>query len=105
MKKYMSLIVVSGLVACATTGNTGNGLTRLEVEPTNCEFLYNLNSSATVYKLPDAYDYLEKTILEQQQVGDSYYVEQEKTVDNKNRPLFGPEHTYKFKAKVYNCKK
>ena len=67
--------------------------------------MYNLNSSATVYKLPDAYDYLEKTILEQQQVGDSYYVEQEKIVDNKNRPLFGPEHTYKFKAKVYNCKK
>ena len=105
MKKTLLYCAVFGLTACVTQTNDGNRLTRLETEPKNCEFLYTLDSSATTYKLTDAYDYLEKMILEQNTLGDSYYIVKENTVDNVNRPLFGPDHTYKFKVKVYNCDK
>lgn len=105
MKKIILSCAVIGLAACATTTDAGNGLTRLENEPKNCEFLYDLDSSVTTYKLTDAYDYIEKSILERNGLGDSYYIAQETVVDNVDRALFAPEHTYKFKVKVYNCNK
>ena len=104
MKKSIALISLIGLCACATTTDAGNGLNRLETEPTNCEFLYNLDSNVTTYKIADAYDYIEKSILEQKSLGDSYYISNENVVDNVGA-VFGPEHTYKFKVKVYNCNK
>lgn len=105
MKKITLGFALLGLTACATTTGVGNGLTRLESEPTNCEFLYNLDSSVTTYKLIDAYDYIEKTILEENKMGDSYYIANADIVDNVNRAMFAPEHKYKFKVKVYNCNK
>ena len=103
MKKNLILISVLGLCACAQTTNSGNGLIRLTEEPKNCEFLYTLDSSVSTYKLADAYDYVEKSILEQKNfIGDSYLVVNEDVVDNVGA-IFGPEHTYKFKVKVYDC--
>jgi hypothetical protein len=104
MKKSICLISLLALCACTTGQKTSNGLTRLEAEPKNCEFLYNLDSSATTYKLSDAYDYVEKSILENKSLGDSYYVVNESILDNVGA-VFGPEHTYKFRIKVYNCNK
>lgn len=104
MKKSICLISLLGLCACATGDKVSNGLTRLQSEPKDCEFLYNLDSSVTTYKLSDAYDYVEKSILEQKSLGDSYYVANENVLDNVGA-IFGPEHTYKFRIKVYNCNK
>ena len=104
MKKIVCFMSVLGLCACATTEKVSNGITRLETEPTDCEFLYNLDSSVTTYKLSDAYDYVEKSILEQRSLGDSYYVANQNILDNVGA-IFGPEHTYKFRIKVYNCNK
>ena len=104
MKKIVTCFVMLGLSACATPTKIDNGLTRLEHEPVNCKFLYTLNTSATTYKIIDAYDYVEKSILEQEYFGDSYYISEENIADNVG-PMFGPEHTYKFKVKVYNCNK
>ncbi len=104
MKKTLIFMPVLVLAACAGTTDSGNGLTRLNAEPKNCEYLYTLDSSASTYGISDAYDYLEKSILEQKSIGDSYYVAKEDILDNIGA-VFGPRKTYKFKAKVYNCKK
>ena len=102
MKKFLLFCAVCGVAACTTTKDGGNGLTRLESEPKNCEYLYTLNSSVSTYKLADAYDYVEKTILEQKSIGDSYYVADDSVIDNVGA-IFGPQHTFKFNVKVYNC--
>lgn len=104
MKKVFMLGVLICLGACATAGKIDNGLTRLESEPKDCEYLYTLDSSVTTYKLSDAYDYVEKSILEQKSLGNSYYIVNESVLDNVGA-IFAPEHTYKFKVKVYDCKK
>ena len=98
---FISLIV---LAACAQTVDTENGLTRLKSEPKDCEYLYTMDSSATSYKLSGAYEYLEKTILDQRKLGDSYYVVNENIVENPDA-VFGPKNTFKFKVKVYKCEK
>ena len=102
MKKTLLFCGLIALSACATATKEGNGLTRLQSEPKNCEYLYSLDSSVTTYKLSSAYDYVEKSILEQKKLGDSYYIVDESVLDNVGA-IFGPEHTYKFKVKVYNC--
>ena len=104
MKKYMLLVSLVALSACATTTDAGNGLNRLDSEPKDCEFLYTLDSNVTNYKLSDAYEYLEKTILEQEKTGDSYYIVKQDTTE-KPDTFFGPDKTFKFKVKVYNCQK
>ena len=105
MKKSIALISLLGLCACATTTDGDNGLTMLTQEPENCEFLYTLDSVSTTYKLTDAYAYVEKSILENQlYFGDSYLIVDESVSDNPGA-VFGPEHTYKFKVKVYKCNK
>ena len=104
MKKYLILVSLISLAACATTTDAGTGLTRLETEPKNCEYLYTLDSSATTYKLTGAYEYLEKSILEQKVLGDSYLVIDQNTLENPDA-VFGPKNTFKFKVKVYNCQK
>ena len=102
MKKII-LLAFCVLAACATTDN-GNGLNRFDKEPTNCKYLYTMDSSATSYKLAGAYDYLEQTILDQRIVGDSYFVVEQSTKENPDA-VFGPKNTFKFKVKVYNCAK
>lgn len=104
MKKTFVLMSIFALSACATATDAGNGLNRLDTEPKNCEYLYTLDSSATSYKLAGAYDYLEKIILDQKTVGDSYYIVNQNIVENKDA-VFGPKNTFKFKVKVYNCQK
>lgn len=104
MKKYMTIISLIALSACATTTDAGTGLVRLNSEPKNCEFLYTLDSNVTNYKLADAYEYLEKTILEQEKIGDSYYIVKQ-DVSEIPDAIFGPKNTFKFKVKVYNCQK
>ena len=104
MKKFLTWSFLFVLASCATSTDAGTGLIRLDTEPKNCEFLYTMNSSATSYKLADAYNYLEKTILEQEKIGDSYYIVSQNTVENPDA-IFGPKNTFKFKVKVYNCQK
>ncbi len=105
MKKSLILLSVLALAACATTKDKDNGLTKLDSEPKDCEFLYTLDSSIATYKLSDANEFLEKSILEQKNyIGDSYYIVDESILDNAGA-IFGPEHTYKFKVKVYKCNK
>ena len=104
MKKYMTIISLVALSACATTTDSGTGLVRLDSEPKNCEFLYTLDSNVTNYKLSNAYEYLEKTILEQEKIGDSYYIVKQ-DITEKTDTFFGPDKTFKFKVKVYNCQK
>lgn len=105
MKKSLALISLLGLCACATTTDNGNGLTMLTQEPTDCQFLYTLDSVSTTYKIEDAYAYIEKSILENQvYFGDSYLIVNEDVTDNPGA-IFAPEHTFKFKVKVYKCNK
>ena len=105
MKKSIALLSLLGLCACTTTTDNGTGLTRLMEEPKDCEFLYTLDSSIATYKLSDANEFLEKSILEQKNyIGDSYYIVDESILDNAGA-IFGPEHTYKSKVKVYKCNK
>ena len=102
MNKIFLLLLILG--ACAQSTGAGNGLTRLTVEPKNCEYLYAIDSSVSTYNLNDAYDFLEKRILEENGFGDSYYISGENILENAGA-IFGPKNTYKLKAKVYNCKK
>ncbi len=104
MKKSIMFLCLAALAACATTTGAGNGLTRLQSEPKNCEFLYTLNSSVSTYKITDAYDYVEKSILEQKSLGDSYYIADQGILENAGA-VFGPDKTFKFNVKVYNCNK
>lgn len=104
MKKSLVLISLIALCGCAQTTDAGNGLTRLQSEPKDCEFLYTLDSNIMTYKLAEAYDYLEQSILQQKTLGDSYYIVEQDIFDNPGA-VFGPDHTYKFKVKVYNCNK
>ena len=105
MKKLLLFCSVIGLCACAnTTPEVNNGITRLNQEPKDCKYLYNVDTTMTSYKITDAYDFLEKRIIEQDGLGDSYYVSTEDILENEEA-IFGPKHTFKLKAKVYNCKK
>ena len=102
MKKLMLLCLVSLVCGCAESTKSGSGLIRLNSEPTNCEFLYTIDSSVATYNLSDAYEFLETRILEEKGFGDSYYVSMEDSVKNAGA-IFGPKNTYKLKAKVYKC--
>lgn len=101
MKKIFILSVLC-LAACVQSIESCSGLKRLGSEPKDCEFLYTINTSVTNYNLEDAYDFLEKRIMEQHMVGDSYYIVQQETEKNEEA-IFGPENTFKFKTKVYKC--
>ena len=104
MKKLLLICSVIGLCACATTTNKTTGITRLSEEPKNCEYLYSVDTTMSSYKIADAYDFLEKRIIEQDGFGDSYYIATEDILENEGA-VFGPKHTFKLKAKVYKCKK
>ncbi len=104
MKKILTLSSLIVLAGCATSTDAGSGLVRLDNEPKNCEFLYTLDSNVKNYKLSDAYEYLEKSILEQEKIGDSYYIVKQDITEIPDT-FFGPDKTFKFKVKVYNCQK
>ena len=104
MKKIYFLIIGLVMVACARYEKQDNGLIRLNAEPANCKFLYEIKSSFSGYSEDEAYDFVEKRIVEENAFGDSYYIAEEDIVENEGA-IFGPKNTYKLKAKVYNCKK
>ena len=101
MKKIL-ICSVFALTACAATTDTG--LIRLNEEPKDCEFLYTIETSFADYNMNNAYSFLEQKISEQRTIGDTYYIEKQDTFENMDA-IFGPKNTYKFKTKVYNCKK
>lgn len=101
MKKLLILSSVV-LAACVATTEEETGVIRLYSEPRNCEFLYTVTTSVTNYDITDAYNYIENRILEHEPVGDTYYIAKEETIKNEGA-IFGPENTFKFKTKVYNC--
>ena len=100
----ISLISLVVLGACATTTDAGSGLNKLKTEPKDCKYLYTMDTSSTSYKIDGAYEYLEKSILEQRKIGDSYYILSQSTKENEDA-VFGPKNTFKFKVKVYDCEK
>ena len=102
MKKTTLLCSLIALCACATTTDSGNGLLRLKSQPDDCQYLYAINTSVSTYKMIDAYDFLEKRILDHKELGDAYFVESEEVEKNEDA-VFGPRNTYKLKAKVYKC--
>ena len=103
MKKLLLLSLILG--ACATTTEEPiTGITRLTQEPKDCHYLYNVDTTMKSYNIKDAYEFLEKRIIEQDGLGDSYYISGEDILDNQDA-VFGPKNTFKIKAKVYNCKK
>ena len=104
MKKILSFVILLSLVACTDNKKADNGLTRLNAVPENCEFLYEIKSQFSGYSEEDAYDFVEKRIVEENAFGDSYYIANEDIVENEGA-IFGPKNTYKLRAMVYNCKK
>ena len=94
---------VCALVGCVQSTQEGSGLVRANAEPKDCEFLYAIKSDFSGYSEQDAFDFVEKRIVEENGFGDTYYIEKQDIVENIGA-IFGPKHTYKIKAKVYNCK-
>ena len=104
MKKILIFVTILSVASCASSGKHDNGLTRLNYEPKDCNFLYEIKSSFSGYSEDAAYDFVEKRIIEENALGDSYYIADEDIVENEGA-IFGPKHTYKLKAMVYTCKK
>ena len=104
MKKYVLCMLASSTVACSMFVKPENGITRLDSEPQNCTFLYEIKSDYSGYSEDEAYDFVEKRIIEENALGDSYYITNKNIVENEGA-IFGPQNTYKLKAMVYNCKK
>ena len=104
MKKILFMTALIMVAACAQSTKPENGLTRMDREPENCEFLYNIKASVGAYDIDDAYDFLEQRIVEEDGFGDTYFISDQNII-KKPGAVLGPKNTYKFKAKVYNCKK
>lgn len=104
MKKTMFVLGLLALAACAESGTKEPALVRLNAEPKNCEYLYMIDTNVSSYDIDDAYNFIEKRIVEENKLGDSYFIYTEDMVKNVGA-ILGPRNTYKIKAKVYNCKK
>lgn len=103
MRKFAYLILAFMFASCAWSTKEGSGLVKLDSEPNDCEFLYEIKSDFTGYSEQDAFDFVEKRIVEENALGDTYYIAKQDVVENQGA-IFGPKHTYKLRAKVYNCK-
>ncbi|MBO7644841.1 MAG: hypothetical protein J6S57_00885 [Alphaproteobacteria bacterium] len=103
MKNYVFLLIALSMVGCSAFTKPDNGITKLDYEPKNCTFLYEIKSNYSGYSEDAAYDFIEKRIVEENAVGDTYYITNQDIVENKGA-VFGPQNTYKLKAMVYNCK-
>ena len=100
----MKKIVLFSLLLASCAGTKTSNFNVLENEPKNCEFLYTLNTSAVMYDRDDAKKYLEQTLTDQEKIGDSYWIVDSQVLEN-HGAIFGPKNTYKFKVKVYDCKR
>lgn len=103
MKKILYFIFVLVCTSCAWSTKEGYGLVKLDSEPKDCEFLYEIKSDFTGYSEQDAFDFVEKRIVEENAFGDTYYIVKQDVVENEDA-IFGSKNTYKLKAKVYSCK-
>ena len=106
MKKTVFVLGLLALAACCGESGTKEepALVRLNAEPKNCEYLYMIDTNVSSYDIDDAYNFIEKRIVEENKLGDSYFIYTEDMVKNVGA-ILGPRNTYKIKAKVYNCKK
>jgi hypothetical protein len=101
MKKL--LILSFALCACNNTIDIKSGadkLTRLNAEPTNCIYLYQLETDANFYSESDAIKYVENRIASAE--GNTYWFKSKEKKQNKWKP-FAPEYFYQIVALVYNC--
>lgn len=106
MKKCLKIgLVVLALVGCGgyvkNEGGSEN-LVRLDTEPKDCKMLYKMQTVASYYEIADAYRYLENNIAARGDDANAYFVEKWKTKQN-DWTMFGPERSYVFDVKVYNC--
>ena len=107
MKKIILVCFCGALLSCSLSSNDMEEKTRLvklNYEPQDCEFLYEIKSDFSGYSEQSAIDFVEKRIVEENGFGDTYYISKQDVVEN-DGAVFGPKNTYKIKAKVYNCKK
>jgi len=104
MKKILlTAICLLPLAACNNTVDLkpdAAKLTRLTEEPTNCKFLYDLDSSARFYSEADAVRFMENQIAERG--GNSYWMKTMTTTRNEWTP-FAPVNTFTMNVKVYQC--
>lgn len=108
MKKYigmvLSILVLTGCTGYVKSENGSDNIARLDAEPKGCKFLYTMQTEASYYEVSDAYRYLENRIASQSadKNPNAYYVTKKTTKQNE-WVMFGPERSYVFEAKVYNC--
>jgi hypothetical protein len=105
MKKFLVIPLLLALVACGGWIKPEAGsenLTRLESEPTNCQFMYRLEVEVSVYHRDDAERYLRNRIVDQHRRGNAYHIVSQHTRPNQ-WVLFGPERAFVISANVYDC--
>lgn len=106
MKRELIFCMCIGMLTACTNSikneNNSEMLIRLNSEPTDCKFLYKLNTNVSVYSEQDAVRYMENRIVEQQNPGNAYMLVNKDVLQNE-WVMFGPEHKYNLTAKVYDC--
>ena len=105
MKKVLFLTCAVALAACANTIDANPGteyIRKLDSEPSNCRFLYKLESESSVYDRDDAERFLKNRINEQLQKGNAFWIVSERTRENPGA-FFGPKKAFVLTANVYEC--
>ena len=105
MKKiyFLFFVVLFGCTGVDNKNGSEN-LNKLDYEPVGCDFIYKINTVASVYSEEDAVHMMENQIVEQNMSGDSYFILSTEKLDN-GFVVFGPKYTYKIRANVYKCYK
>ena len=106
MKKIFALFtVLFTLSSCGgmiKNQNSSENLIQLTSEPTECVFLYKIESEVSVYDVADARRYLENRIVDQARPGNAYWITSQRTKPNE-WVIFGPERAFVLVANVYDC--
>ena len=106
MKKCLKFgLVALVLISCGNYVKNHGGsenLVRFDVEPVGCKMLYKMQTIASYYEIEDAYRYLENNIVENGTEANAYWVEKQTTKQNEGT-VFGPERSFVFNVRVYNC--
>lgn len=105
MKKLYTLLFL-GLCSCMGAPNVDYSgvLSRLETVPNTCFYLYKMDSSVSVYNEKDAFEYVEKSIVENERGGNAYAIEKQE-IESIPGAVFGPKNKYIISVKVYDCSK
>lgn len=105
MKKIFVIMSVLAISACGGMIKNQNGsenLVRLNRAPTDCKFLYEIESEASVYEKDDAVIYLENRIAERGGNANAYMITDQYSKSNE-WVMFGPERAQVLAANVYYC--